>query len=74
MNDERTLGDDVLPRSNYVPQPINSYIYKVNQIRAPPPVQQPPLDLSRADVEIVEEATQNLFGETIIVERPRRVQ
>mmetsp|Transcript_24262 Transcript_24262/g.34727 ORF Transcript_24262/g.34727 Transcript_24262/m.34727 type:complete len:624 (+) Transcript_24262:174-2045(+) len=64
---ERGVSGNGLPTSNNIPQAIHS--------SAPPVLQQQqiPLELSGPDVEIVEEVTQNLFGQPIVVERPRQV-
>jgi len=64
-NSERGLNGNGLPTSNNIPQ--------ANHSSAPPVLQQVPLDISGCNVEIVEEVTQNLFGQPIVVERPRQV-
>jgi hypothetical protein len=53
-------------------QTSNTRLYNNNN-RSAPPVMEQELDISGPDVEIIEEVTQNVYGETIIVEKPRVV-
>ncbi|KAL7456846.1 hypothetical protein ACHAWC_008317 [Mediolabrus comicus] len=53
-------------------QTANTRLYNNNN-RSAPPVMEQELDISGPDVEIIEEVTQNVYGETIIVEKPRVV-
>lgn len=53
-------------------QIANTRLYNNNN-RSAPPVMEQELDISGPDVEIIEEVTQNVYGETIIVEKPRVV-
>jgi len=66
-NSDRVLSVGGLPTSSNISQA------REHHNSAPPILQQPPSNLSSRDVEIVEEVTCNVFGQTILVERPKVV-